>query len=48
MREYHEVLGHELPTLPREPALSDYYTPSNEENNRDLTFIASDTTLQCF
>ena len=24
MREYHEVFGHELPQLPREPALSDY------------------------
>ena len=30
MREYHEVFGHELPLLPREPVLSDYYTPSNE------------------
>ena len=26
MREYHEVFGHELPPLPREPVLSDYYT----------------------
>ena len=29
MREYHEVFGHELPPLPREPALSDFYTPSD-------------------
>ena len=28
MREYHEVFGHELPPLPREPVLSDYYTPT--------------------
>ena len=34
MREYHEVLGHKLPPLPREPVLSDYYTPSNEEHDR--------------
>ena len=27
MREYHEVFGHELPPLPREPVLSDFYTP---------------------
>ena len=26
MREYHEVFGHELPSLPREPVLSDYYS----------------------
>ena len=26
MREYHEVFGHKLPLLPREPVLSDYYT----------------------
>ena len=30
MREYHEVYGHELPPLPREPVLSDFYTPSDE------------------
>ena len=32
MREYHEVFGHELPPLPREPVLSDYYTPSDEQH----------------
>ena len=30
MREYYEVFGDELPPLPREPVLSDYYTPSKE------------------
>ena len=30
MREYHEVFGHELPPLPREPVLSDFYTPTDE------------------
>ena len=39
MREYHEVFGHELPPLPREPVLSDFYTPSNEQHNRELGFI---------
>ena len=28
MREYHEVFGHELPPLPREPILSNFYTPT--------------------
>ena len=39
MREYHEVFGHELPPLPREPVLSDYYTPTNEQHYRELGFI---------
>ena len=39
MREYHEVFGHEfhgvgslqdVPPLPREPVLSDFYTPTDE------------------
>ena len=40
MREYHEVFGHELPPLPREPVLSDFYTPTNEQPHRELGFIA--------
>ena len=40
MREYHEVFGHELPHLPREPVVSDFYTPSNEQHDRELAFIA--------
>ena len=40
MREYHEVFGHELPLLPREPVLSNYYTPSEEQHDRELAFVA--------
>ena len=40
MREYHEVFGHKLPHLPREPVLSDYHTPSDEQHNREMGFIA--------
>ena len=32
MREYHEVFGHELPPLPREPILSDFYTPTDDQH----------------
>ena len=39
MREYHEVFGHKLPTLPREPVLSDFYTPTDEQHHRELGFI---------
>ena len=40
MREYHEVFGHELSPLPQEPVLSDYYTPSDEQHDRELVFVA--------
>ena len=40
MGEYHEVFGHELPPLPRELVLSDFYTPTNEQHYRELGFIA--------
>ena len=39
MREYHEVFGHDLPPLPREPVLSDYYTPTDEQHYRELGFV---------
>ena len=39
LREYHEVFGQDLPPLPRELVLSDYYTPSNEQHDRELEFI---------
>ena len=40
MREYHEVFGHELPPLPREPVLSNFYTPTDEQHHRELRFTA--------
>ena len=40
MREYHEVFGRELPPLPREPVLSNFYTLTDEHHNRELGFIA--------
>ena len=40
MRKYHEVFGHELSPLPREPVLSDFYTPTDEQHYQELGFIA--------
>ena len=40
MREYHEVFGHELQPLPREPVSSDFYTLSDEQHYRELGSIA--------
>ena len=39
MREYHEVFGHELPPLPQEPVLRDFYTSTDEQHYRELGFI---------
>ena len=39
MREYLKVFGHELPPLPREPVLSEFYTPSDEQHYQELGFI---------
>ena len=40
MREYHEVFGYEIPPLPREPVLSNFYTLTDEQHYRELGFIA--------
>ena len=40
MREYRAEFGHELPPLPQEPVLSDFYTPTDEQHYRELGFIA--------
>ena len=40
MREYHEAFGHELPALPQEPVLSDFYTSTDEQHYGELGFIA--------
>ena len=44
MREYYEVFSHKLPPLPREPVLSDFYTPTDEQHYRQLGFIALSMT----
>ena len=35
----YEVIGHELPPLSREPALSNFYTLTDEQHYRELGFI---------
>ena len=41
MREYSKVFGGDtLKPLPREPVLSDFYTPSDAQYERELAFIA--------
>ena len=39
MREYYSVFGERLKPLPPEPVLSDFYTPSDDQHERELAFI---------
>ena len=39
MREYSIVFGRSLSNLSREPVLNDFYTPSDEQHERELMFI---------
>ena len=39
MREYYSVFGKHLEPLRREPVLSDFYTPSDGQHERELAFI---------
>ena len=39
MQQYFLVTGRQLEPLPSKPALSDFYAPSEDYHNRDLTFI---------
>ena len=41
MQQYFLVTGRQLEPLPSKPVLSDFYVPSEDYHNRDLTFITS-------
>ena len=44
VREYHEVFGHGIPSLPQQPVLSDFYIPTDEQHYKELGFIALSMT----
>ena len=39
MQQYYIVTGRQLEPLPPKPVLSDFYVPSADHHNRELTFI---------
>ena len=39
MQQYFLVTGRKLKPLPPKPVLSHFYVPSEEDHNRELTFI---------
>ena len=39
MKQYYYITGKQLDSLPPEPKLSDYYTPSADQQNKEIVFI---------
>ena len=39
MKQYYYIIVKELPALPPKPELSDFYTPSSDQQNREVVFI---------
>ena len=39
MKQYYYITGKQLDPLPPEPKLSDFYTPSPDQQNREIVFI---------
>ena len=40
MQQYSLVTGRQLKPLPPKPVFSDFYVPSEDRHNRELTFIS--------
>ena len=45
MQQYFIVTGRQLERLPPKPVLSDFYVPSEDHHNRELTFIRDRSLL---
>ena len=39
IREYARATGHNLDSLGPEPQISDFYTPSGDQKNREIAFV---------
>lgn len=48
MQEYYKVTGEQLPPMSKRPQLSDFYVPSEGQQNRELAFIAVAMTVFTF
>lgn len=45
MKQYYYITGKQLDPLPPEPKLSDFYTPSSDQQNREIVFVVMGMTL---
>ena len=48
MQEYYKVTGEQLPPFPNKPQLSDYYSPSEGQKDRELVFIVAAMAVSGF
>ena len=48
MKQYYYITGKELPELEPEPTLSDFYTPSEDQKKREISFIIGGMALTGF
>ena len=45
MKNYFYITGKQLPALPTKPRLSDFYTPSEDQKNREIVFVVGGMVL---
>lgn len=45
MKQYYFITGKQLPDLPPKPVLSDFYTPSDDQKDREIAFIVGGMAL---
>ena len=48
MKNYFYITGNQLPDLPPKPTLSDFYTPSEDQKNREIAFVVGGMALTGF
>ena len=48
MKHYFYITGKKLSDLPPKPSLSDFYTPSEDQKNREIAFIVGGMVVTGF
>lgn len=48
MKNYYYITGKQLPALPPKPTLSGFYTPSEDQKNREIAFVVGGMALTGF
>ncbi|MCG7891853.1 MAG: hypothetical protein N0C80_16555 [Candidatus Thiodiazotropha endolucinida] len=48
MKQYYYITGEDLQALPPDPTLNDYYTPSEDQKNREIAFVVGGMALTGF
>ena len=48
MKHYYYITGKDLQALPPKPTLSDFYTPSEDQKNREIAFVVGGMVVTGF